>query len=587
MLKRAGQGQDPAGASATAPGELAVECPACPHPGHNLPEDWEGAGPLSYMYTLFVAIDANVKLKRKNCGINDPELAPGWATFVEEGSYQNHIKNYIDQLEINTCQSEHDAVVRAAVRCTPGYSVTGTGLCVCSRHCLVRKNGVGDLQKGEKYCNMDYIIPSSLAGTKLPRVVLSYNIGLPENLQLDPNVRVEVGVPTWHINGHGDDCKANFSLGYMPGVGWTCGEDVETTWAQTNSLGTSIREMGPGARHETLDDQWCGLNFRKIVGFLRKWEEIIFEWRVDKSKLNPYKEPALSTTLQDDDTASSAQGLVYMPCITSLTQTLTTNDPASIEPAESISLHLPSSLPQSLRQSPELSTVIEKERRLYVAQADDALANIRCQCWIISGLWQFKKLNVDGMGNRACNYCVARDALVALDPNGSWQSCLQVLRDADIRGPGKDEQVLDDSLQVEWSKCHARMQRWEEEVVIIQEEMRRVIAYHEWKAQWWRSQAARHSDTDNVRLHGVTAYAKKQAHLSEQLAWQCAEYWLPALKERGVSPEWEERYPVTPVDKEVQEDLEDKGFEGCGEIDDEERELEEYGDSDDRMAYSN
>jgi hypothetical protein len=47
MLKRAGQGQDPAGASATAPGELAVECPACPHPGHNLPEDWEGAGPLS------------------------------------------------------------------------------------------------------------------------------------------------------------------------------------------------------------------------------------------------------------------------------------------------------------------------------------------------------------------------------------------------------------------------------------------------------------------------------------------------------------------------------------------------------------
>jgi hypothetical protein len=52
------------------------------------------------MYTLFVAIDANVKLKRKNCGINDPELAPGWATFVEEGSYQNHIKNYIDQLEV-------------------------------------------------------------------------------------------------------------------------------------------------------------------------------------------------------------------------------------------------------------------------------------------------------------------------------------------------------------------------------------------------------------------------------------------------------------------------------------------------------
>ena len=52
--------------------------------------------------------------------------------------------------QINTYQSEHDAIVCATVCCTPGYHVTGTGLCVCSRHCLVRKNRVGDLQKGEK-----------------------------------------------------------------------------------------------------------------------------------------------------------------------------------------------------------------------------------------------------------------------------------------------------------------------------------------------------------------------------------------------------------------------------------------------------
>jgi len=33
MLKCAGCGQDPAGVGATAQGELAIECPACPHPG--------------------------------------------------------------------------------------------------------------------------------------------------------------------------------------------------------------------------------------------------------------------------------------------------------------------------------------------------------------------------------------------------------------------------------------------------------------------------------------------------------------------------------------------------------------------------
>lgn len=49
MLKRAGRGQDPAGASATGQGELAVECPACPHPGRNLPEGWESAGPQLYI----------------------------------------------------------------------------------------------------------------------------------------------------------------------------------------------------------------------------------------------------------------------------------------------------------------------------------------------------------------------------------------------------------------------------------------------------------------------------------------------------------------------------------------------------------
>jgi hypothetical protein len=43
MLKRAGRGHDPAGVDATQPGECAVECPACPHPGRNLPEGWEDA----------------------------------------------------------------------------------------------------------------------------------------------------------------------------------------------------------------------------------------------------------------------------------------------------------------------------------------------------------------------------------------------------------------------------------------------------------------------------------------------------------------------------------------------------------------
>ena len=45
-LKRAGRGHDSGGIDSTSKGELMVECPACPHPRQNLPDDWKNAGPL-------------------------------------------------------------------------------------------------------------------------------------------------------------------------------------------------------------------------------------------------------------------------------------------------------------------------------------------------------------------------------------------------------------------------------------------------------------------------------------------------------------------------------------------------------------
>ncbi|KAJ7212322.1 hypothetical protein B0H12DRAFT_1033245, partial [Mycena haematopus] len=41
MLKRGGRGHDPGGVNATQPGELAIQCPACPRPDVNLPDGWE------------------------------------------------------------------------------------------------------------------------------------------------------------------------------------------------------------------------------------------------------------------------------------------------------------------------------------------------------------------------------------------------------------------------------------------------------------------------------------------------------------------------------------------------------------------
>lgn len=119
MLKRSGRCHDPEGANTTSQGELAIECPACPHPDRNLPSNWNAESSnqyvphydpnnmidcfdacYRYLYTLFLGVDGNFKLRLKERGITDPELAPGWAYFVEENNYQAFIKDFIDQPEV-------------------------------------------------------------------------------------------------------------------------------------------------------------------------------------------------------------------------------------------------------------------------------------------------------------------------------------------------------------------------------------------------------------------------------------------------------------------------------------------------------
>jgi hypothetical protein len=41
-------------------------------------------------------------LKRKDRGLEDVELMPGWGPFVEELAYKNFISNYVDELEVST-----------------------------------------------------------------------------------------------------------------------------------------------------------------------------------------------------------------------------------------------------------------------------------------------------------------------------------------------------------------------------------------------------------------------------------------------------------------------------------------------------
>ncbi len=77
---------------------------------------------------------------------------------------------------LNTCGSNLKAIDHVNSRYSRGYAATGVGAIVCARHTFLRKNGVCNLQKGERYVNMDYILASTLVDVTLCCLLIVYDL---------------------------------------------------------------------------------------------------------------------------------------------------------------------------------------------------------------------------------------------------------------------------------------------------------------------------------------------------------------------------------------------------------------------------
>ena len=70
-------------------------------------------------------------------------------------------------------------------------------------------------------------------------------------------------------------------------------------------------------------------------------------------------------------------------------------------------------------------------------------------------------------------------------------------------------------FRLEWSKAYARQAWWSEEVLLLQEEMRRALEYMRWKCDDWlrkcRSEVISLLATCPLQLEGLCAYACRQA----------------------------------------------------------------------------
>ncbi|KAK6967159.1 hypothetical protein R3P38DRAFT_3244632 [Favolaschia claudopus] len=323
-LMRSGRGHDARGVDGTKAGECAVLCWACPHDGMNLPDGWREVAPeYQFLFILIVAMDANYRLR--NClrpnEKDDPSLGSGWGYLVEDKEYHEHLRGYVGE--------EDRYSVTTGLRCS------GVGGVVCARHEVVRPQGIGDLQKGERYANMDYVLLSAVLGVTAMFLAISYDIAcqwrvkfplrmkdMPERLQLDlAKITLLFALPVWHAAAHERSCQVQNSLSYTVGVGRTDGEGVERVWSRLNPLAWATREKGKGGRADAIEDEIDYLNFekninlgttlprklvvaidereRQVAGFeqvdetldqdtRKEWQAIIDCWQRDRTLKNPY-----------------------------------------------------------------------------------------------------------------------------------------------------------------------------------------------------------------------------------------------------------------------------------------------------------
>ncbi|KAJ7470051.1 hypothetical protein B0H11DRAFT_1730903 [Mycena galericulata] len=367
QAKRAGCAQEDDGLATTKPGGMAVLCWTCPHDGKNLPDGWKNVdAKYRFLYMLLLALDANFRLKNRLRANEhqDPSLGSGMSYFVESAAYKEHLRKYVAEKDVSSCIA-FAALLQKETRLTTGLRVSGVGGCVCARHGVVRPLGLGDLQKGERYANMDYIFLSALAGVAVVLLAISYDIACQWKIHLPERAKkiaattpimtdledfeIQYALPVWHAVAHEIGCQTQNSLSFTEGVGRTDGEGIERTWAILNPIGFSTKEMGDGARHDQIENKVDHLNFEKNIGqgdtlarklivaiaerdkqvqnfrdvdetlssdLRRDWNARIKAWLADKSQPNPYchegkngvSEAAVFLELKAAETAEAAEG---------------------------------------------------------------------------------------------------------------------------------------------------------------------------------------------------------------------------------------------------------------------------------------
>ncbi|KAL4256459.1 CxC2-like cysteine cluster KDZ transposase-associated domain-containing protein, partial [Pleurotus pulmonarius] len=514
LMKRFGRGHDSSGVAGTSKGECAVLCPACPHPGKNLPPDWERHGESKkWIHTLFVAIDANFRLKRLSASndARDPSLNRGSSYFVEEGDYKEFLDQADDETsqEVSTCNN-YDAVKSASIRGGKGTTASGVGTIECSRHDMKRPVSVGDLQKGEKYRNMDYLYFSSIKNHSPKTVVVSYDIACqwstnltrrsatyPPELVSSAN---ELSVTLLHsvmlkkvqeaVKMRGDHVGDFLALSAsLPAASvqtfskliqdWEGGLSQENPYEVTveavsaNKVRLQMAQEEEAAIaaddtppvHDTISPRIFVEQGLELLDQRDRLQDDTRRLGIHSTEIQQTRVSERRTRLLRRIAVWNAIQELYLPGVTLHKQTRSTENPSESE----LSVLLPSDLLPGFRVDDKL---VNYEWRLRFSQAHDILADLRRQVLILSTMYQSKDRLIRGQSHNtrsatlihnvqlrinslAAKYRGYREALCilgdALNKSG-WQTTLQLLADSDLRSlkGGEDASSSEGRRTLSW-----------------------------------------------------------------------------------------------------------------------------------------
>ncbi|KJA13561.1 hypothetical protein HYPSUDRAFT_151472 [Hypholoma sublateritium FD-334 SS-4] len=227
-------------------------------------------------------------------------------------------------VQISTCVG-FQALAKATTQNTQGLRYTGVCGVMCGRSEMVLPNSIGNLQKGERYANMDYMFASAIHSTELLLVAISYDIvcqwfinifnrmlAWPKELHPRAGLSLRPLIPKFHEPAHLEKGHEQYSFNLAEGMGLSDGECPERVWGSHNPLAGSTRTAGPGTRDDILDDNFGHWNWLKYTsigenkqleahrgfsaslpsGLVCSWDVMCSAWDADgfpKVAPNPFK----------------------------------------------------------------------------------------------------------------------------------------------------------------------------------------------------------------------------------------------------------------------------------------------------------